>query len=171
MAEAQDVEALKRRARRRLVGAVALVLVAVIVLPMVFDQQPSSPASRVSVRVPGEGEAPFTPKPLPPAPEAAKPAPPAVATPAPQPEPKPAPKPAAKPPATQYVFQVGVFASPENVTATLKRAKVPYTTEPVRDRLTRVRAGPFPSKEAAERALGRLKKLGLEPGAVTTRAG
>lgn len=172
MAEAQDVEALKRRARRRLVGAVALVLAAVIVLPMVFDQQPAPPASRVSVRVPGEGEAPFTPKPPPPAPEVAKPA---AAAPAPKPEQKPAPrpeqKPAAKSPATQYVFQVGVFASTENVTATLKRANVPYTTERVRGRLTRVRAGPFTSKEAAERALGQLKKLGLEPGAVTTRAG
>jgi DedD protein len=157
MAEAQDVEALKRRARRRLVGAVALVLAAVIILPMVFDPEPKPPASSVSVRIPGEGEAPFTPKP-PPAPAVAKPAP-------------AAPKPSPKPSATQYIFQVGVFANPANVTATLKTAKVPYYTEPARNRLTRVRAGPFPSKEAAEKALGQLKKLGLEPGAVTTRAG
>lgn len=159
MAEAQDVEALKRRARRRLVGAVALVLAAVIVLPMVFDPEPKPPASSVSVRIPGEGEAPFKPKP-PPAPA------PAVSKPAPA-----APKPLPKAPATQYVFQVGVFASPQNVVATLKNAKVPYTTEPAKGRLTRVRAGPFPSKEAAEKALGQLKKLGLEPGAVTTQAG
>lgn len=164
MAEAQDVEALKRRARRRLVGAVALVLAAVIILPMVFDPAPKPPASSVSVRIPGEGEAPFTPKP-PPAPA------PAAAKPAQSPAAKPAAKPASKPPAMQYVFQVGVFANPANVTATLKTAKVPYYTEPVRDRLTRVRAGPFPSKEAAEKALGQLRKLGLEPGAVTTRAG
>lgn len=166
MAQAQDVEALKRRARRRLVGAVALVLAAVIVLPMVFDQEPKPPTSSVSVRIPGEGEATFTPRPPPaPAPAASKPAP-VAAKPAPV-----APKPAPKPPATQYVFQVGVFANPENVKATLKTAKVPYTTEPARGRLTRVRAGPFASREAAEKALGQLKKLGLEPGAVTTRAG
>ena len=153
MAEAQDVEALKRRGRRRLVGAVALVLAAVIVLPMVFDPEPNPTASSVSVRIPGEGEAPFRPK----APEKA-------AAPAP-------PKPAPKPQAIEYIFQVGVFASPENVTAKLKTAKVPYYTEPLNDKLTRVRAGPFASKEAAERAHAQMKKLGLEPGAVTARSG
>jgi DedD protein len=39
MAEDQDVNTLKRRGRRRLVGAIALVLAAVIVLPMVFDSE------------------------------------------------------------------------------------------------------------------------------------
>ena len=161
MAEAQDVEALKRRGRRRLVGAVALVLAAVIVLPMVFDPEPKPTASSVSVRIPGEGEAPFRPK----APEKAPaPAPPKAAAPVP-------PKPAPKPPAIEYVFQVGVFANPQNVAATLKTAKVPYYTEPLKDKLTRVRAGPFASKEAAERAHARMKKLGLEPGAVTARSG
>jgi DedD protein len=156
MAEAQDVEALKRRGRRRLVGAVALVLGAVIVLPMVFDPEPRPTASSVSVRIPGEGETSFTPKPAPQVQQSAKPAP------------KP---PAPKPAAVQYVFQVGVFANPENVTAQLKTAKVPYYTEPLKDKLTRVRAGPFASKEAAEKAHAQMKKLGLEPGAVTTRSG
>ena len=154
MAEAQDVEALKRRGRRRLVGAVALVLAAIIVLPMVFDREPSPPAPAVSVRIPGEGEAPFTPKP------------PAVKPAAPKP---PAEKP--KPPAIEYVFQVGVFANPEKVTAQLKTAKVPYTTEALKDKLTRVRAGPFASKEAADKAHAQMKKLGIEPGAVTTKSG
>ena len=161
MAEAQDVEALKRRGRRRLVGALALVLAAVIVLPMVFDPEPRPTASSVAVRIPGEGEAPFRPK----VPEkAAAPAPPKAAAPAP-------PKPAAKPPAIEYIFQVGVFASPENVAAKLKTAKVPYYTEPLNDKLTRVRAGPFASREAAERAHAQMKKIGLEPGAVTARPG
>lgn len=169
MAEAQDVEALKRRGRRRLVGAVALVLAAVIVLPMVFDPEPRPTASSVAVRIPGEGEAPFRPK----VPEkAAAPAPPKAAAPAPpKPAAPPPPKPAAKPPAIEYIFQVGVFASPENVAAKLKTAKVPYYTEPLNDKLTRVRAGPFASKEAAERAHAQMKKIGLEPGAVTARPG
>ena len=55
----QDIETLKRRGRRRLVGAVALVLAAVIVLPMVFDPEPRHSAPPVSVRIPGEDEAPF----------------------------------------------------------------------------------------------------------------
>jgi DedD protein len=159
MAEAQDVEALKRRGRRRLVGAVALVLAAVIVLPMVFDPEPRPTSSSVSVRIPGEGETSFTPKPAP----QVQPAPPAAAP--------VAPKPAPKPPAIQYVFQVGVFANPENVAAKLKTAKVPYYTEAVKDKLTRVRAGPFATKEAAEKAHAQMKKLGLEPGAVTTKSG
>jgi DedD protein len=158
MAEAQDVEALKRRGRRRLVGAVALVLAAVIVLPMVFDQEPKPTVSSVAVRIPGEGEATF----------AAKPAPKSAAPAAPKSEPKAEPKVAAAP---EYVFQVGVFAHPENVTAKLKGAKVPYYTEPLKDRLTRVRAGPFATREAAEKAHAQAKKLGLEPGAVTTKAG
>lgn len=159
MAEAQDVEALKRRGRRRLVGAVALVLAAVIVLPMVFDPEPRPTSSGASVRIPGEGETSFTPKPAP----QVQPAPPAAAP--------VAPKPAPKPPAIQYVFQVGVFANPENVAAKLKTAKVPYYTEAVKDKLTRVRAGPFATKEAAEKAHAQMKKLGLEPGAVTTKSG
>ena len=54
--EQQDVETLKRRGRRRLVGAIALVLAAVIVLPMVFDPEPRGSAPPVSVRIPGEDE-------------------------------------------------------------------------------------------------------------------
>ncbi len=65
----EDVDTLKRRGRRRLVGAVALVLLAVVVLPMVFDSEPRRGAPAVSVRVPGEDESPFTPKVIPKSPE------------------------------------------------------------------------------------------------------
>src|SRR3982750_2185200 len=58
----QDIDSLKRRGRRRLVGAVALVLAAVIVLPMIFDPAPKSSAPPVSVRIPGEDETAFKPK-------------------------------------------------------------------------------------------------------------
>jgi len=64
MAEAQDVNALKRRGRRRLVGAIALVLVAVIVLPWIFDPQPRQ-VPPVSVRIPREDDSPFKPTPVP----------------------------------------------------------------------------------------------------------
>jgi DedD protein len=160
MAEAQDVETLKRRGRRRLVGAVALVLLAVIALPMVFDPEPQSSAPPVSVRIPGENDAPFAPKPAP------KPA----AKPAPKPAPK-APAQAAKAPAEEYIVQVGAFSNPEAVLAKLAAAKLPYYTEAIKGNLTRVRAGPFPSKEAAEKALERLKALGLDPGSVSTKSG
>jgi len=153
--EQQDVETLKRRGRRRLVGAVALVLLAVIVLPMVFDPEPKSTVAPVEVRIPKETDTAFAPKP-PPAP---KTAPKAEAAPAPQPA------------ASEYVIQVGAFARPDSVTAKLKAAKLPYYTEPMPGNLTRVRAGPFASREAADQALAKLKELGLKPGAVTSRSG
>ena len=147
--EQQDVETLKRRGRRRLVGAVALVLAAVIVLPMVFDPEPKGTQAPVSVRIPGENETPFTPKP------------PAKAP--PKTEAK------AAEPRTEYVIQVGAYQHPEAVIAKLAGAKVPYYTEPLQGNLTRVRAGPFASREAADQALTRLKEMGLKPGAVSTK--
>src|SRR5947207_6699485 len=151
MAEAQDVDTLKRRGRRRLVGAVALVLLAVIVLPMVFDPEPKSTLPPVGVRIPGENETAFSPKP------AAKPA---------------AAKSASATPATdEYVVQVGAFLRPDSVLAKLAGAKVPYYTEPAQGNLTRVRAGPFASREAADQAVAKLKELGFKPGAVTAKSG
>lgn len=118
-------------------GAVALVLAAVIVLPMVFDPEPRPVAPPVSVRIPGEDEAPFKPKP-----------------------------PAAK---EEFVVPVGAYGNPENVTAKLAAAKIPYYTEAAQGNLTRVRAGPFASREAAEQAAAALKGMGMEPGAVTAK--
>jgi DedD protein len=149
----QDVETLKRRGRRRLVGAVALVLAAVIVLPMVFDPEPRGTAP-VSVRIPAQDETPFAPKPPPkrvePAKKAEAPPPPA---------------------AEEFVVQVGAFSNPQAAIAKLKSAKMPYTTESMQGNLTRVRAGPFASREAANKALEELKALGFQPGAVTSKSG
>ena len=175
-------------------GAVALVLAAVIVLPMVFEPEPRKSAPPVSVRIPGEDEAPFKPKAVPKPPEkkleekkAEAPPPPAekkpeekkvaAAKPAPaKPAPaKPAPSERARAEAalagTEYIVQVGVFTDPTAAVDKLKAAKMPYYTEAVKDNLTRVRAGPFPNKEAAEKARERVKGLGLEPGTVSTKAG
>ena len=146
--EQQDVETLKKRGRRRLVGAVALVLLAVVVLPMVFDPEPKSTLPPVSVRIPGENETPFAPK-LP-----AKAAP------------------NAQPVATsQYVIAIGAFAQPDPVIAKIAGAKLPYYTEPAQGNLTRVRAGPFASRDAADHAFAKLKELGLKPGLVSAKPG
>ena len=153
--EQQDVETLKRRGRRRLVGAVALVLAAVVILPMVFDPEPKSTQTPVTVKIPAENEAPpFAPKAAPKA--------------APKPEPA---APVAQTQGGDYVIQVGAFTKPEAVRAKLSAAKVPYYTEPMSGNLTRVLAGPFASREAAERALVKLRELGLKPGAVTSKSG
>jgi DedD protein len=139
--EKQDVETLKRRGRRRLVGAVALVLAAVIVLPMVFDPEPRATPPAVNVRIPGEDETPFAPK-LPP-----------------------------KKAKEEFVVQVGAFASPQGAIAKLESAKMPYYTEVMQGNLTRVRAGPFATREAAEKALEQLKGLGFEAGTVSSKSG
>jgi len=162
MAEAQDVETLKRRGRRRLVGAVALVLAAVIVLPMVFDPEQKRADVAVSVRIPGENETQFAPKVTPKAPEQK------IAVEERKPEPKPEQKKAA---GAEFVVQVGAFSNPESAIAKLSAAKVPYYTEAAKGKLTRVLAGPFASREAAETALKQLRGMGLEQGKVTQKTG
>jgi DedD protein len=226
MAENQDVNMLKRRGRRRLVGAIALVVAAVVVLPMVFDSEPKGSAPPVSVRIPGEDETGFTPKVTPKSPPvqgqkpAEKPAAKAAevvpekapeaapekaaavvpveqAAPAPQAQPeKPAPKieiavtkgsekPAAKVRSDaeqkraeaalageQFMVPAGAYADPAGVIEKLKEAKIPYYTEPIATKqgtVTRVRAGPFASREAADKAMQQLKGLGLKPGNVASK--
>jgi DedD protein len=202
MPEAQDVNTLKRRGRRRLVGAIALVLLAVILLPMVFDSEPRQASVPVDVRIPSE-DTKFAPKlPPTPAPEA-----PAAAPSAPTPE-KPVqgasthsatpphkttasarnketpPSPSAAERARaeaalagiEYVVPVAALADSERVkelTSRLAAAKLPYYTERIatdKGKVTRVRAGPFVSREAAEKAHEKLKGLGLKPGNVTTKS-
>jgi DedD protein len=74
-----------------------------------------------------------------------------------------------------FVVPLGAFASKENVKqleARLSKAGVKYFTETVATsggEQTRVRAGPFATKDAAEGARERLKTLGLSPGAVIAK--
>lgn len=76
--EEDDVQLqLKKRARRRLVGAVAFVSVVAVVLPLVMDHEPRQPVQEVEIRIPGQDEKPFAPKFSAP-PAAEKPASPAV---------------------------------------------------------------------------------------------
>jgi DedD protein len=227
MAESEDVNTLKRRGRRRLVGAIALVLAAVIVLPMVFDSDPRGSAPPVSVRIPAEDDGGFKPKVTPKSPEAApakaaekapeKPVEKAVGNAPEKAAEKPAekgvekaPQAAAETPAPkieikvnrppeklaaverpraeaaterakaekalageQFMVPAGAYADPAAVVEKLKAAKIPYFTEPIPTKggtVTRVRAGPFASREAADRVQKQLKDLGLKPGNVAPRS-
>lgn len=67
---ADSVEALRRRARHRLIGAVALVLAAVIGFPLVFDTQPRPVSVDVPIVIPDRNKV----APLPSATPAAQPA-------------------------------------------------------------------------------------------------
>jgi len=55
---------LRRLSRRRLIGAIALVLLVVILLPVVFDSEPApSAGNNIDLRIPGKDKAPeFQPK-------------------------------------------------------------------------------------------------------------
>ena len=63
---------LKRRARRRLIGAIVLVTAIVVGLPMLLDSEPRPPGQEISVQIPSPDSGVFTSKvvPLPPAPDA-----------------------------------------------------------------------------------------------------
>jgi DedD protein len=215
-----DVQ-LKKRARRRLVGAVALVLFAVITLPMVMDHEPRPAGPEIQVRIPSqEGGAVaerVNTKPIKtPAPVAVAPATPTqekpeqsavpetkVAPPLPalapvvdKPKELPAAKPEVSPPAPveqkaskaeaakasaaldgksdtadakadQWVVQLGAYKDAGNVKlmmGKLKEMNVPAYLEkfdtPQGPR-TRVRAGPFPNKDAATKAQVRIKTIGV----------
>jgi DedD protein len=66
MADTQEVQQLKRRARRRLVGAIALVLFLVIVPPMLMDLEPKPVTTDLTVEIPSQsGGQVKTPPPAP----------------------------------------------------------------------------------------------------------
>ena len=111
--EQQDVETLKRRGRRRLVGAVALVLLMVTVLPMVLDdREAQTPQPEIAVNIPSQDGSDFASRivPVEPGAEGApqpnqssdtpveSPLPQSEPAPTPVPEPKAEPTPQPEPP-------------------------------------------------------------------------
>ena len=187
-----DVNLLRRRARRRLVGAIALVVLAVVVLPIILDQKPRSGSQELTVQIPSQDAGPFKARALPPlqspppvaqktdapaakAPELAA-AEPTTPAPAKSESAKATEKPRAKPRAARaFVFQLGVFANADNAKQMRERAAsagVKSYTEQVKGQQgdqTRVRAGPFASRGAAEKARDKLKSLGMDVGQVAQR--
>jgi DedD protein len=200
VAPADDATQLKKRARRRLIGAVALAMLAAIVLPMVMDHQPAPSLRDIQVRIPSPDEgvtqrvtpkhaaAPVKAKEDKPAPQsAAEPVSPAkeeVAMPPVKPIAKPEPKPApateakaepADEPKTEgksavefWEIQLGAYQEPGRVkllVGKLKELGIPTYTEKVdtpNGSRTRVRAGPYPSQESAEKARTRVKIVGVD---------
>lgn len=90
---------LKRRARRRLIGAIVLVTAIIVVLPMVLDSEPRAPGQAVNVDIPSPDSGRFTSRimpvvPGPPAPPAKAPEPKAETKPPAEEKKAPAPEPA-----------------------------------------------------------------------------
>ena len=227
--EDNDVQLqLKKRARRRLVGAVFFVSLVALVLPMLMDHDPRPPVQDVEIRIPGQDERPFAPAMVAvpvesaPAVEAAPKTQANVAVDRPEiekmpekaPE-KPAEKPlekpvkpaekpvekkvekasekkteSAKPAADEearraaailagkslepapaaagaHVVLIGAFANEANVVSLRKQLGelgIKTYTEPLdspQGKKTRVRAGPFSSRDAAEKALDKMKRIGV----------
>jgi len=203
MAESEQALQLKRRARRRLVGAIALVTFVVIILPLILDKEPGPTGPLLSVQIPNQESGGFSSRPVPPAP--AVPAvsapeskaglapviaePPAVKAPTSTATAEPAVakeaveaegkaeelRAQAAPNDQTWVVTLDAFSENKNVKqlrTRLSAAGVKSYTEPVKTskgELTRVRAGPFASKEAAEKARAKLEAMGLKPGAVVSR--
>jgi DedD protein len=206
---ADDANLLKRRARRRLVGAIALVVLIVVVLPVILDQQPRPVPQALTVQIPAQDGGPFKTRVLPQlqsppatpqkneATQAAKDPSNRAAQAEPEPPSRPrapkkesartADKERAKTQVAEarraqallndegFVVPLGSFTNPDNAKQVQDRAAsagVKSYTENVKGQQgeqTRVRAGPFASRDAAEKARDRLKSLGLEVGQVAQR--
>jgi DedD protein len=209
---ADDGNVLKRRARRRLVGAIALVVLVVVVLPVILDQQPRSVPQALTVQIPSQDGGPFKTRVLPPL--SVPSAPSQKSEPAQaqkdqanraiQPVPKSAEAGSGSRAAQKegaravdkerpntraaearraqvllndeaFVVPLGAFTNPDNAKQVQDKAAsagIKSYTESVKiqqGEQTRVRAGPFVSRGAAEKARDKLKSLGLEVGQVAQR--
>jgi len=208
---------LRKRARRRLIGAIALVTAVAVVLPMVLDSEPRPVSQDVNIKIPATDSGGFTSKVTPapqlkPAPQlqtapataavkqsgttaaATEPAaaaakheavvstekPPAEKPAAPAEPPAPAKSPAkavaakepagkiAKAPNGHFVVQVAALSDAEKakqMRQQISGAGIKSYTEvvkTVKGDVTRVRAGPFATREAAEKVQKQLKAIGLE---------
>ncbi|MCB5187229.1 SPOR domain-containing protein [Methylobacillus caricis] len=216
----------KKRARRRLVGAIALVLLMVTILPMVLDDRSTKiPPQEIAINIPSQDGPEFTSKVAPASetteevvsepilsspqdigedqdPEAGPMAPVAIEpvkpVPAPakeikKPEAKPvSPKPEGHKPEPSkpvmgkqavpkpvsggsFLVQIGVFSDPinvKNLQDKLSGQGLKSHTESIptaSGEKTRLRVGPFASREAAEQALAKVKAVGLSGMVITNK--
>jgi len=189
---------LRRKARRRLIGAVALTLAVVVILPMVLDSEPNPAGQDIELRIPAPdkvGEfvpgtavsevaaaSPFAASAVEAAsaPAAAsavaqdkQAAAPAVAAPGKQPaaDKQPEAKSTDKPSGESFVAQVGAYANPDTARQEadrLKKLGFKAYTEKAGDKV-RVRVGPYAEREKAEKARQLLEKHGLHPTVMSVR--
>jgi DedD protein len=172
MASPPSTEAseIRRRGRQRLIGAVAIVVSLIVFVPMILDSEPRPARNEPALEIPPKENAPLLP---PPAPSKVQPAtapepPKAEAAPRKQAVPAAAPKAEAAPKLVGFAVQVGAFRDE----AKLKQARDKLTAAGIAHyierrgmqsgELTRLRAGPFPTREAAEKALAAVKAAALD---------
>ena len=156
-----SIEAIRRSARQRLIGAGVLVLAGVIVLPFLFDKQPRPVPVDVVIDIPGRQEAPplvansvpaaVSEPAIAPAPvaETAPDAPPVESRPAPAPSPQPQAKSAPAPAAP----------APANKSPAAKPAAPSKTESSVR---VVVQVGAFADQARAQEVRQRLERAGFK---------
>ena len=142
----------KRRGRQRLIGAITLVLLLVVFVPMILDPEPRTKRPEPTLTIPAKDNAPPLPSP---APVAEAKSPPAAPV-------------AAAPKLEGFAVQVGAFKEEAKLAQArekLSGAKVSHYIERLptaSGELTRLRAGPYPTREAAEKAALIVKRAGLD---------
>jgi len=181
--QSPEASEIRRRGRQRLIGAVAIALLLIVFVPMILDSEPRPARKEPDMKIPSrENPAPLpAPTPAPPQakapvlnpaetkpPEPADKAPPKVAvvqpkvTPAPAPPPAAATKPApatSAPPKDGFAIQVGAFADDDKLKQMrekLAASRITSYTEPAGS-LTRLRVGPFPTRDAAEKSIAAVR--------------
>ena len=152
-----EASEIRRRGRQRLIGAIALVLLLVVFVPMLLDSEPRPARPPPAAAIPSKENAPALPPPAPAAP--AKPAKSEAATPDSK---------TASPRLEGFAVQVGAFRDEAKLRQAREKLAVAgvihYTErlEATGGPLTRLRAGPFPTREAAEAAQAALKRAALD---------
>lgn len=189
---------LRKRARRRLVGAIVLATAAVVVLPMILDSKPDRRGHEIDIHIPSEDSVEelaaesVSPANKPPAPSSSMlwteggpeqagaasgkniTAVPPRETPASINEKtRASPVPAASREAS-FVVQLGAFSTPAKAARQSEKVasqNFSAYTEIVKsgkEEVTRVRVGPFATREEADKTREKLKNLGFE-GVVTEK--
>lgn len=157
--EDTGAENVRVRARRRLIGAAALLLAVAIVVPMTLDPEPKLVADNIAIDIPSE-KTPFTPRlslPPVPAPENVPVAPPPDSV-SPPGKPEDAPKAAENPP-----VEAKKIEEQQRARALLEGKAAAKSTVSAKAERFAVQAA-APASEAAARDLAdRLKKGGLAP--------
>lgn len=180
---------LDERMKQRLVGAVVLVVAAVVFVPMLLDQDDEEPrivpAPRViqpeplpadadARAVPLEGNTPVAvPPPAAPAPPPVQQAPAKQAAPAKKAAPKKKAAPAKKSAKSGYAVQLGSFSKAANARGLRDKLAAKGYTAFVESAgsVTRVYVGPQPSRAAAEKMLKKLRAEMKLEGIVVTLPG
>jgi DedD protein len=195
VSDAENLD-IKKRARRRLVGAVALALLAAVVLPMIMEQEPHSAVQDIQITIPdrdgadglrrtpaaGDASAPAAAVPVPedealaasdkaPAPAlepAAKPGPEVAALPPPRAPVPPATSPRSEPPAARPAPEPRP-AVPNAEEEARVRAILSGQVVPPRGESFVIQVGAFSDAAKAARLADELKAKGFS--AYTERAG